>query len=166
VLLIEEKFAKNMQNRTGFDLVVVAVGAELGPAHILALSEQLSIFGQNGELFFPSYVAEVTIGSCLAITVLQYLIAHLVGKAKGEQRVHRINCVECVSYLGNFNYYAKQLGMMSDERGRNLLDGGAPFYSIYPTREGMVAVGNLEPKFYTEMVTGMRLRANDLEFCL
>ena len=35
------------------------------------------------------------------------------------------------------------------ERGVNLLDGGAPFYDTYETRDGQyVSIGSLEPQFY------------------
>jgi alpha-methylacyl-CoA racemase len=37
----------------------------------------------------------------------------------------------------------------AEERGVNLLDGGAPFYDTYETRDGRyVAIGALEPQFY------------------
>jgi alpha-methylacyl-CoA racemase len=40
-------------------------------------------------------------------------------------------------------------GRWADERGVNLIDGGAPFYDAYETADGRwVAVGSLEPKFY------------------
>lgn len=55
---------------------------------------------------------------------------------------------------------------MSNPRGNNILDGGAPFYAIYPTKEGLLALGNLEPKFYQEMVEEMGLSEEDKEFCL
>lgn len=36
-------------------------------------------------------------------------------------------------------------------RGENLLDGGAPFYGVYETADGLhVALGPLEPKFFAE----------------
>jgi alpha-methylacyl-CoA racemase len=39
-------------------------------------------------------------------------------------------------------------GMWSADRGGNLLDGGAPFYGVYETRDGkFVAIGALEPQF-------------------
>ncbi|RYE41235.1 MAG: CoA transferase [Hyphomicrobiales bacterium] len=41
----------------------------------------------------------------------------------------------------------------SEERGTNLLDGGAPFYSVYETSDGRhIAVGAMEAKFYAELV--------------
>jgi alpha-methylacyl-CoA racemase len=40
-------------------------------------------------------------------------------------------------------------GLWQDRRGVNLLDGGAPWYGVYPTLDGQyLAVGPLEPKFY------------------
>jgi alpha-methylacyl-CoA racemase len=43
----------------------------------------------------------------------------------------------------------RQDGLWRDERGVNLLDGGAPFYSVYPTADGeYLAVGPLEPEFF------------------
>ena len=40
-----------------------------------------------------------------------------------------------------------------DQRGANLLDGGAPFYDTYTTADGkFVAIGALEPKFFAELV--------------
>jgi alpha-methylacyl-CoA racemase len=44
-------------------------------------------------------------------------------------------------------------GRWTDRRGENLLDGGAPFYSVYETSDARyVAVGALEPKFYAELL--------------
>jgi alpha-methylacyl-CoA racemase len=43
-------------------------------------------------------------------------------------------------------------GVWSEERGRNLLDGGAPFYDAYETADGrFVSVGALEPQFFAEL---------------
>ena len=48
-----------------------------------------------------------------------------------------------------------------NERGANLLDGGAPFYDTYATADGKwVSIGSLEPKFFAELVqrTGLDAR--------
>ena len=40
-------------------------------------------------------------------------------------------------------------GLWSQPRGENLLDGGAPFYDTYQTKDGKyMAVGALEPQFF------------------
>jgi alpha-methylacyl-CoA racemase len=55
------------------------------------------------------------------------------------------------------------LGAWEERRGVNLLDGGAPYYSVYETADGEhMAVGALEPKFYAELVDKLGLRADEL----
>lgn len=45
-----------------------------------------------------------------------------------------------------------------DQRGCNLLDGGAPFYQVYRTKDGRyMSVGSLEPQFYSRLMTGLGL---------
>jgi len=40
-------------------------------------------------------------------------------------------------------------GIWADERGKNILDGGAPFYRTYRTADDKyIAIGAVEPKFY------------------
>jgi alpha-methylacyl-CoA racemase len=49
-------------------------------------------------------------------------------------------------------------GVWADERGVNMLDGGAPFYSVYATADGRhMAVGALEAKFYAEFIARLGL---------
>jgi alpha-methylacyl-CoA racemase len=50
-------------------------------------------------------------------------------------------------------------GIWADERDSNLLDGGAPFYDVYETKDGkFVAIGSLEPQFYALLMekTGLK----------
>ncbi|OZV81513.1 carnitine dehydratase [Micromonospora echinospora] len=54
-------------------------------------------------------------------------------------------------------------GAWQPERGRNLLDGGAPFYDVYATADGgHMAVGALEPQFYAELLRLLGLADADL----
>jgi alpha-methylacyl-CoA racemase len=54
-------------------------------------------------------------------------------------------------------------GLWSDRRGVNLLDGGAPFYSVYETADGRhLAVGALEAGFYAELLERVGLDDADL----
>jgi alpha-methylacyl-CoA racemase len=49
-------------------------------------------------------------------------------------------------------------GMWTTERETNLLDGGAPFYSVYETADGgHVAVGALEPQFYSALLAALAI---------
>src|SRR5260370_33210664 len=57
----------------------------------------------------------------------------------------------------------RAVGMWRDERGTNLLDGGAPFYDTYETADGRhVAVGALEPQFYAELLRRLGIDGGDL----
>jgi alpha-methylacyl-CoA racemase len=48
----------------------------------------------------------------------------------------------------------------AEERGVNLLDGGAPYYDTYETRDGrFLALGALEPQFYATLLELMGLDA-------
>ncbi len=60
-------------------------------------------------------------------------------------------------------YAMRGLGLWGDARADNLLDGGAPFYTAYPTADGkQVAVGALEPQFYSALIDGLGLDGADL----
>ena len=51
-------------------------------------------------------------------------------------------------------------GRWSEERGTNVFDGSAPFYSTYECADGgYVAVGALEPEFFDEMLRRLELDA-------
>jgi len=51
-----------------------------------------------------------------------------------------------------------QIGMWSEARGTNLLDGSRPYYRCFETKDGgYMAVGCLEPKFYAEMLSLLAL---------
>ncbi len=58
---------------------------------------------------------------------------------------------------------AQQSGFWKDERGTNMLDGGAPYYDVYETSDGRyVAIGAIEPQFYAELLAKTGLDAEAL----
>jgi alpha-methylacyl-CoA racemase len=66
------------------------------------------------------------------------------------------------SLMGIF-FGLKAAGQWQPGRGRNLLDGGAPFYACYETADGgWLSVAPLEPKFFAEFV---RLSGLDPAWC-
>jgi alpha-methylacyl-CoA racemase len=66
--------------------------------------------------------------------------------------------VDGVALLSQMLWSLRGQGMWSDERGTNLLDGGAPFYDVYPCADGRyVAVAALEPQFYAALLAGLGL---------
>jgi alpha-methylacyl-CoA racemase len=54
-------------------------------------------------------------------------------------------------------------GTFHEERGANILDGGAPFYDTYATADGKhVAIGAIESKFYAQLLDLLGLDDTDL----
>jgi alpha-methylacyl-CoA racemase len=44
------------------------------------------------------------------------------------------------------------MGFWSDDRGTNMLDGGAHFYGVYQTADGgWISIASYEPQFYAEL---------------
>ena len=71
--------------------------------------------------------------------------------------------VDGVALLTTIFHGMLSTGLWSDHRGSNLLDGTAPFYRTYRSADGgFIAVGALEPKFYTALIDGLGLAGEDL----
>lgn len=86
------------------------------------------------------------------------LAALLEAGSSGKGQVIDANMLEGSSYLMTTIHMFNAAGLWRPERGSNLLDGGAPFYSVYETADGRyMAVGAIEPQFYREFVAGLGL---------
>ncbi len=71
--------------------------------------------------------------------------------------------VDGVALLTAMEHGMVAAGLWSEERGSNLLDGGAPFYRTYETADGgFVAVGALEPQFFAALLEGLGLVPDDM----
>jgi alpha-methylacyl-CoA racemase len=96
----------------------------------------------------------------LAMGILAALIS---AKTTGAGQVIDASVTDGVANLMTMHYGYRQAGQWSSERGSNLTDGGAPFYDVYETRDGLyVSVGAVEHKFYIELLERMGLRHDDL----
>ena len=86
----------------------------------------------------------------LAVGVLAALLER---ERSGRGQVVDAAMVDGAALLATFIHGLRAAGAWRDERGTNLLDGGAPFYDTYQAADGkFVAVGALEPKFYAELL--------------
>ncbi|MFJ9691697.1 CaiB/BaiF CoA transferase family protein [Kitasatospora sp. NPDC101183] len=85
-----------------------------------------------------------------------YLVVGLLAglhhaRATGTGQVVDAAIVDGAAHLGSMLWGLLAAGRWQDRRGVNLLDGGAPFYAVYPASDGgHLAVGALEPRFYAE----------------
>jgi alpha-methylacyl-CoA racemase len=62
--------------------------------------------------------------------------------------------VDGTAHLMSAVHMQMAAGIWDDRRGTNMLDGGAPYYSVYETADHeFMAVGAIEPKFYEELIS-------------
>jgi alpha-methylacyl-CoA racemase len=76
----------------------------------------------------------------------------------GLGQVVDASMVDGAALLTTMIHGLRAAGLWIDERGSNLLDSGAPFYDVYQTADGgHMAVGALEPRFYSALLRGLGL---------
>jgi len=124
----------------------------------LSVTGALHAIGERGgrPVVPLNLVADFGGGAMLLVTGV--LAALVERAASGEGQVVDVAMVDGVSALMGMTWSLWSRGSWSDERGSNLLDGGAPFYDTYTCADGRhVAVGALEPQFYGQLVAGLGL---------
>ena len=95
--------------------------------------------------------------------MLGILSALIARQGTGRGQVVDASMVDGAAYLSTFLLTTQSLGLWSGGRGNNLLDGAAPFYSVYHTRDDRyLAVGALETQFYAQLLEGLGLCQTDL----
>lgn len=94
----------------------------------------------------------------LVVGILAALIQRSV---TGAGQVIDCAMIDGVASLTSMIHAMRAQGLWTDERESNLLDGGAPFYTVYRAGDGHVAVGSLEPKFYRALLHGVGLDPED-----
>jgi alpha-methylacyl-CoA racemase len=81
----------------------------------------------------------------------------------GKGQVVDAAMIDGSSVLIQMMWQMRGSGLWSDERGTNMLDGGAPYYDTYECADGRyVSVGAIEPQFYAAMLDGLGLDASAL----
>ena len=99
-------------------------------------------------------------GMLLAVGVLAALLER---ERSGRGQVVDAAMLDGSALLTSFVRGMIDAGAWSRPRGENLLDGGAPFYDTYATADGgFVAVGSLEPAFFTALLAGLELDEREL----
>lgn len=128
----------------------------------LAVSGALDLLGREGERPHAPWNILGDFaggGASLFQGILLALLARGSGSG-GKGQVVEANMVDGASYLATFPRMALHTPLTARPggRGRNLLDGGAPFYDTYETKDGLhVAVGALEPRFFARLLAGLGL---------
>lgn len=129
----------------------------------LAMSGLLSRLGRSEEKPYAplNLVADFAGGSLTC--ALGIVMALLERTKSGKGQIIDASMVEGAAYVGSFVWKSQRIGMWENPKGQNLLDSGAPFYDTYQTSDGKyMAVGAIEPQFYTQLLKGLELDADKL----
>ncbi len=90
-------------------------------------------------------------GMLLAVGVLAAL---LEAQKSGKGQVVDAAMTDGTAILMTALYGLHGSGYWTDERERNVLDGGAHFYDAYETKDGKyISIASIEAKFYDELLT-------------
>ena len=129
----------------------------------LAVSGILSLLGRKHENPAPpaNILGDFAGGGLVCVTGILFALLHRHLTGKGQ--VVSANMVDGSAYLATF--IRQQQGHENNDkpRGENLLDGAAPFYEVYETKDArFVAVGAQEPQFYEALLKGVGLGAKTM----
>ncbi|WP_441246790.1 CaiB/BaiF CoA transferase family protein [Kitasatospora sp. McL0602] len=128
--------------------LATAAGHDIGYA---ATAGVLGLIGEpDGPPAIPANLLGDYAGGSLYL-VVGLLAALHHARATGTGQVVDAAIVDGTAHLTSMLWGLRATGLWQDRRGTNLLDGGAPCYSVYRTSDGgHMAVGALEPQFYAE----------------
>lgn len=129
----------------------------------IGLTGALHAIGDAGSSPIPPLNLVADYGGGALYLSMGILAALVERERSGEGQVVDAAMIDGSASLMTIFYQLHSSELWSDERGTNLLDGGAPFYRTYATSDGKyVAVGALEPKFYAALLDGLDLAEANL----
>jgi alpha-methylacyl-CoA racemase len=80
--------------------------------------------------------------------------AVLEARKSGQGQVVDAAMTDGAALLGAMMYGLRAHGSWSDQRGANMLDGGAHFYDTYACADGkFISIGSIEPQFYAQLLS-------------
>ena len=115
----------------------------------IALAGALHAIGPVGGRPVPPLNLVGDFGGGALYLVVGILAAVIDTRTSGKGQT--IDCAMCDGVASLMSMFAslRAAGRWTDERGTNLLDGGAPFYNTYECADGNhIAIGPIEPQFY------------------
>jgi len=118
----------------------------------LALAGALGAMGRPGSPPAPPLNLIADYGGGTMFLAFGMVCALLERERSGAGQVVDAAMVDGVATLSAMFFGLRAGGLWSNQRGSNLLDGGAPYYDTYETQDGRyVAVSALEAKFFAEL---------------
>ena len=126
----------------------------------IALTGALHAIGRAGQ---PPSVPINLIGDFGGGTlylVMGILAALHESKSSGKGQVVDAAMVDGVASLMTQPHGTFAAGMMTNERGTNVTDSGAPFYDVYECSDGKwLSIGAVEKKFYAQVLRSLGLES-------
>ncbi|WEK00256.1 MAG: CaiB/BaiF CoA-transferase family protein [Candidatus Sphingomonas phytovorans] len=118
----------------------------------IAISGALHAFGEAGGKPMPPINLVGDFGGGGMMLAFGMLAAILQAQATGRGQVVDCAMTDGSALLMSMMWGFRATGRWGNDRGTNLLDGGAHFYGTYQTADGKwVAVGAIEPQFYATL---------------
>ena len=115
----------------------------------LALTGMLHAMGRPGEPPAPPLNLVGDFGGGAMMLAFGVVCAVLEARKSGQGQVVDAAMTDGAALLGAMMYGFRAHGTWSDDRGANLLDGGAHFYDTYACADGkFISIGAIEPQFY------------------
>jgi alpha-methylacyl-CoA racemase len=119
----------------------------------LALTGALHAIGEPGRPPVPPLNLVADLGGGAMYLAVGILAAVMRARQTGQGQVIDAAMVDGVTHLMSAFQALRQQGSWLDERGNNIVDGGAPYYGCYETSDGQyIAVGAMEPQFYAALL--------------
>ena len=119
----------------------------------LSLTGALHAIGQRDQAPIPPLNLVADFGGGALYLAMGILAALFERQRSGRGQVIDAAMVDGASSLMTMTYGLLAAGAWRDERGVNLLDGGAPWYGTYQCADGKyVAIGALEAKFFARLL--------------
>jgi alpha-methylacyl-CoA racemase len=129
----------------------------------IALAGALHAIGRKGEAPVPPLNLVGDFGGGGMFLAFGVVCALLEAQTSGNGQVVDAAMVDGAATLMALMYGLFSQGTWKDERGVNILDGAAPWYDTYRTKDGRwLAVGAIERRFYEEFVERLDLTPGDL----
>jgi alpha-methylacyl-CoA racemase len=137
-----------------------AVGHDL---NYVAQSGMLAMIGRAGQPPTPPLSLVGDFGGGGMILALGVLAAVWEAQRSGRGQVIDAAMVDGAALLGAAFHGFVSNGTWRPDRGRNIVDSGAPFYDAYETADGRwLAVAAMERHFYVELLDLLGLAGADL----
>ena len=130
----------------------------------MSLSGLLDAMGDADRCPTPPLNLVADYGGGALFLVIKVMAALMNRTQTGHGGILDVAMCDGVATLGSVFYAMQAHGLWQEKtRNQNLLDGGAPFYRTYRTSDDrFIAVGCIEPKFYSEFLRGLKLSESDL----